>query len=280
MGLCPKRLSLLLNEMDSDRLNEAMISLTNLVSRLRGPGGCPWDAEQTDLSVGLYLLEEAYEVLDAIEKSAPDQVCQELGDLLFHIVFLAQLAEERKEFDFAEVVEGIRDKMIHRHPHVFGKTEVKSVKEVALNWAKIKRREKESNQESTSFLEDVPMNLPALLGSHRLSERAAKAGLPGIDGKEAWDRAQERFETLRSEMENEETERFSDAIGDLILDLVHSARERGLNAESILRHSNRRFLNHFAKMEEDLRDSGIDPETATPEQMEDAWKRVKTRVVS
>lgn len=265
--------------MDSDRLNEAMISLTNLVSRLRGPGGCPWDAEQTDLSVGMYLIEEAYEVLDAIEKSAPRHLCEELGDLLFHIVFLAQLAEERKEFDFTEVVEGIRDKMIHRHPHVFGKTKVKSVNEVAFNWAKIKRREKGGLHEKTSLLEDVPMNLPALLGSHRLSERAAKAGLPEINGKEAWDRAQKRFETLRASMENEESGRFSDAIGDLLLDLVNLAREQGLNAESILRGGNRKFLYHFEKMEKELRDSGIEPEAATPEQMGNAWKRVKTRMV-
>jgi MazG family protein len=273
-----KRPNLPINKMDSDRLTKAIVSLTNLVFRLRGPGGCPWDAEQTDSSVGMYLIEEAYEVLDAIEKSSPGDVCQELGDLLFHIVFLAQLAEERKEFDFVEVVERIKEKMIHRHPHVFGKTTVKSAKDVALNWAKIKRQEKGALNKTSSLLEDVPVNLPALLGAHRLSERAAKAGFHRMNVREAWDRAQKKFETLRSAVENEPSERLSQEMGEVLLSLVNLAREHGLNAENILRNSNRRFLTLFEKMERELRGSGIEPEEATPEQMEHAWKRVKTQV--
>jgi MazG family protein len=273
-----KRPNLPINKMDSDRLTKAIVSLTNLVFRLRGPGGCPWDAEQTDSSVGMYLIEEAYEVLDAIEKSSPGDVCQELGDLLFHIVFLAQLAEERKEFDFVEVVERIKEKMIHRHPHVFGKTTVKSAKDVALNWAKIKRQEKGALNKTSSLLEDVPVNLPALLGAHRLSERAAKAGFHRMNVREAWDRAQKKFETLRSAVENEPSERLSHEMGEVLLSLVNLAREHGLNAENILRNSNRRFLTLFEKMERELRGSGIEPEEATPEQMEHAWKRVKTQV--
>lgn len=273
-----KRPNLPLNKMNSDRLAKAIVSLTNLVFRLRGPGGCPWDAEQTDLSVRMYLLEEAYEVLDAIEKSSPGDVCQELGDLLFHIVFLAQLAEERKEFDFVEVVEKIGEKMVHRHPHVFGKTTVKSAKEVVINWAKLKRLEKGDLDKTTSLLEDVPMNLPALLGSHRLSERAAKAGFHSIDVRETWDRVQRKFEKLKSAVENEDTDRLSDEMGELLFSVVNLAREHGLNAENILRKSNRRFLDLFDEMERELRSSGIEPESATPEQKENAWKRVRTQV--
>ena len=273
----PKRLRLPKSKMDTDEVTRAIISLTNLASRLRGPGGCPWDARQTDSSVGTYLIEEAYEVLDAIEKSSPTDVCQELGDLLFHIVFLAELAEERKEFDFVEVIENIKEKMIQRHPHVFGKTKVKNVKDVALNWAKIKRQEKGVLNESPSLLEDVPMKLPALLGSHRLLGRAAKAGFHSTNVRESWERVRSQFETLRSAVEDEDSDRFSGEIGALLLSLVNLALGYGLNAEEILRRANRQFLERFEKMERILREGGIEPEKATPEQMEHAWKRVKTQ---
>ena len=128
--------------MDSDRLSKAIVALTNLVARLRGPEGCPWDARQTDSTIKIYLIEEAFEVLDAIEKSSPEDVCLELGDLLFQVLFLARLADERNEFDFIDVVEKITKKMIHRHPHVFGEVKVNSAEDVANNWANIKKAEK------------------------------------------------------------------------------------------------------------------------------------------
>ena len=277
MRLSLKRPNLPINKMDADRLTKAIVSLTQLVFRLRGPGGCPWDAEQTDSSVKLYLLEEAYEVLDAIDKSSPGDVCEELGDLLFHIVFLARLAEERKEFDFVDVVERIKKKMIHRHPHVFGTTKVKNAKEVSLNWAKMKRQEKGALNKKNSLLEDVPRNLPALLWAHRMSERVAKAGFQRMDVGEAWDRVRRKFETMSSALENEDADRFSGEMGELLLSLVNLARKHGLNAENILRNSNRSFLDCFEKMEMELRGSGIEPEEATPEQMEHAWKKAKAR---
>jgi len=266
-----------LNEMDSDRLSKAIVALANLVARLRGPGGCTWDAKQTDSSLGIYLLEEAYEVLDAIEISSPGDVCQELGDLLFQILFMAKLAEERKEFDFIEVIERITEKMIRRHPHVFGKTMVDSAEDVALNWAKIKKREKGASYETSSLLESVPMNLPALLRAHRLSERAAKEGLQRVNSNETWVWAQKRFEKLRSAIKNEDRVQVADDMGELLFSLVNLAREHGLNAENTLRISNRRFLDRFENMERELKASGIEPEKATPEQMEHAWKRVKSR---
>ena len=123
--------------MDINRSADAIRSLVKLVARLRGPGGCPWDAEQTDDTIKIYLLEEAYEVLDALEDASPGEVCSELGDLLFQILFLTQLASEREEFDFNGVVEGITEKMTRRHPHVFGDTKVNGSEDVASNWAVI-----------------------------------------------------------------------------------------------------------------------------------------------
>ena len=133
--------------MEPDKLSGALLALVELVARLRGPGGCPWDAKQTDETLKIYLLEEAYEVLDAVERSSPRQVCQELGDLLFQILFLAHLAEERQEFDLVDVLETIREKMIRRHPHVFGDVAVETAEDVAENWAEIKRNEKEGKGE-------------------------------------------------------------------------------------------------------------------------------------
>ena len=152
--------------MNSNRLSKAVVALTDLVTRLRSPAGCPWDAKQTDSTLKMYLLEEAYEVLDAIENSSPEDVCLELGDLLFQILFLAQLAAERKEFDFTDVVEKITEKMIRRHPHVFGETRVADAEDVKRNWAKIKAKEKEAARKTSSVVESVSMNLPALLRAH------------------------------------------------------------------------------------------------------------------
>ena len=165
--------------MELNRLSSAIVELARLVGRLRSPGGCPWDARQTDSTIKMYLLEEAYEVLEAVEGSSPMDVCQELGDLLFQILFLAQLAAEREEFDFTDVVEGITEKMIHRHPHVFGGVSVETAEDVALNWAKIKREEKKEAGRTTSQLDGVPEGLPALSRAHRLSERATRADAKG-----------------------------------------------------------------------------------------------------
>jgi tetrapyrrole methylase family protein/MazG family protein len=128
--------------MNKDQLAKALSALSDLVSRLRGPEGCPWDREQTDSSIKMYLLEEAYEVLDAIENGSPEGVCEELGDLLFQIIFLASLAEVRGEFDLTEVMEKIASKMIRRHPHVFGDAQVKNPAEVSKNWEEIKKNGK------------------------------------------------------------------------------------------------------------------------------------------
>ena len=147
--------------MSKDRLSNALSALWELVARLRGPGGCPWDAKQMDSDVKMYLLEEAYEVLDAIEKESPDDVREELGDLLFQIIFLCSLAADRGEFDLAEVMEEIGDKMIRRHPHVFGGEKVNSPSEVSHNWARIKREEKGDNGSASDSLRDVPLDLPA-----------------------------------------------------------------------------------------------------------------------
>ena len=228
--------------MDKDDLSRSLIDLYDLILRLRGPDGCPWDARQTDSSIKMYLLEEAYEVLDSIERESPDDVCQELGDLLFQIIFLARLAEEREEFDLKDVMERIRDKMINRHPHVFGQVQVNGPDQVAENWAEIKKKEKGATENYLSLLHSIPTNLPALLMAHRLSERASSMGIDRPNSEEIWDGVEEEFEGLRKAILIGNKKRSGEKIGDLLFNLVELARDLGLNAEHLLRHNRQNFI--------------------------------------
>lgn len=264
-------------KMDPDRLSKAIEALLNLVARLRGPGGCPWDAKQTDSTVRMYLLEEAYEVLEAIEKSSSKEVCMELGDLLFQILFLAQIAAERNEFDFIEVVEGITEKMIHRHPHVFGEVRVNGAEDVADNWAEIKNKEKGALNDSISQLEGIPANLPALLRAHRLSERASRANLDWADEDEIWGKVEAQFNKLKIAATAKERDLVAEPMGQLLFDLVNLGRRWGINAEDLLRIANQDFLKCVVKMERDLKSSGSTLEKSTPEQIRQAWDRVRSQ---
>ena len=261
--------------MDPNRLSSAICSLAELIVRLRGPDGCPWDARQTDSSIKVYLIEEAYEVLEAIERSSPQDVCMELGDLFFQILFLAGIAEERKEFDFIDVIESVTEKMIRRHPHVFGNTRVDSVEEVAVNWAKIKKEEKGRSYDTSSLLQDVPAGLPALLRAHRLSQRASTAGFDWQNAGEVLKKVREELAELESALFNEDNDEVAEEIGDLMFSLVNLSRHMGFNAEHLLRLANQKFLERFEMMEKRLKSSGIPLEDATPRQMEQAWEEVK-----
>jgi nucleoside triphosphate diphosphatase len=228
--------------MEPNRLSGALLALVELVARLRGPGGCPWDAKQTDETLKIYLLEEAYEVLDAVESSSPRQVCQELGDLLFQILFLAHLAEERQEFDLVDVLETIKEKMIRRHPHVFGDAEVKNAEDVAENWAEIKRNEKGGAGGESSALKGIPGNLPALLKAHRMGERAEREGLEVHEGGSVWKGVEARFGRLETAVNTGDRDAVGRDLGELLLSLTHLARKGGFNAESLLREANRQYL--------------------------------------
>jgi MazG family protein len=232
--------------MDRHRLSQALTDLYDLVARLRGPDGCPWDARQTDASVRMYLLEEAYEVLDASEKDLPPEVCQELGDLLFQIIFLAYMGEERGDFDLVDVMERIHQKMVRRHPHVFGRVKVESAEQVSQNWARIKESEKEGNGDGASPLESIPPGLPALLRAHRLGERADKMSRAAADGEDMWDRTRRGFAALEGSIAEEDAERVAQRIGRVLFDLANLARHRGWNAEELLRSANREFAENFS----------------------------------
>lgn len=231
--------------MDREALSRAVTGLHELVARLRGPGGCPWDAEQTEDTVKMYLLEEAYEVLDAVERGTAEGLCHELGDLFFQILFLCRLAEEKGEFDFQKVVEEIHRKMIHRHPHVFGSLRVSNSDEVAENWREIKKKEKAGSGAAHSPIEGVPAALPALLRAHRLKERLSGKDAVRVDHEQAWKRVEEGVERLRQGLASEEREKAGEEMGDLLLELADLARTLGFNGEHLLRMANRRFLDRL-----------------------------------
>ena len=229
--------------MDKQRLSEALVSLYDIMKKLRGPNGCPWDAKQTDATVKMYLLEEAYEVLDAVESEEPSAVCEELGDLIFQVLFLAFLAEERRAFSLLDVMEGIKDKMIRRHPHVFGDQEVKDADVVAKNWKTIKRREKGSigNRDMASAFESIPAALPALLRAHRLIERAPR-GSKGAGRKAQGALIHNICHRITQAMERGDRARLGEEIGNLLFQTAGLAWEWGLNAEHLLRQANQRFM--------------------------------------
>ncbi len=228
--------------MNKDQLARALIALSDLVSRLRGPEGCPWDREQTDSSIKMYLLEEAYEVLDAIENGSPEGVCEELGDLLFHIIFLASLAEVRGEFDLTEVMEKIASKMIRRHPHVFGEVQVKNPAEVSRNWEEIKKTEKGASYAFKPLLERVPIDLPALMRAHRLIERALQSNMDLKNETKIRETVHKEYEELQRAIAEEDKERIGILVGELLFSLANLARHFGSNAEDALRGANKKFI--------------------------------------
>jgi MazG family protein len=263
--------------MNKDALSEAVSNLISLALRLRGPDGCPWDALQTDSTIKIYLLEEAYEVLDAIERGSPDDVCLELGDLLFQIIFLVILAGERREFDLVKVIEKVTEKMIKRHPHVFGNASVDGPAEVSENWQRIKMSEKGGPKSFSSLLQDVPVNLPALLRAHRLGERASKVGFDWEGREEIWDKVKEEFEELNETLTGNDKDRIGEEIGDLLLSLVNMARHWGMNSELLLRDANQKFLKRFQEMEKELDRSGVDLSRASSDEMNRAWEEIKDK---
>jgi len=221
---------------------DVFTALWSLVERLRGPGGCPWDAKQTAESIKTYLLEEAYEVADAVERDSPEDVCHELGDLLFQVLFMASIYKGSGDFDLPEVLETIRKKMVRRHPHVFGPVEVNSAEEVAANWEKIKKEELGLSENDRWPLEKVPENLPALLRAYRLMERAERHRLLAPGDEERWSEVQEKWSALKEAVLDGDRQRIATTIGEALFGLVAVARKWGLSAEDLLRDRNRHFI--------------------------------------
>jgi len=256
--------------------NSSFKDLIGLMARLRGPDGCPWDKKQTPESLKPFLIEECYEVIDALDEAEPAKIRDELGDLLFQIVFHSRIAEERGEFSIQDVITAIVEKMTRRHPHVFGADTLSTDKEVLAQWEIIKAKEK-AHQDRTSILEGVPRNLPSLLRAHRVQEKASRAGFDWNHLNEALPKLDEEIAEFKETLQSEDAGRIEDELGDVFFTLVNISRFVGVNPEDALRKTISKFIDRFRHIEEYAANSGRTLNDMSIEEMERLWQESKTK---
>jgi len=250
--------------------------LTELVKRLRGPDGCPWDREQKPSNIKSYLIGEVYEVLDAIDLKNPLKIKEELGDLLFLIIFLVDIFSERGDFDIYETIGTVMEKMIRRHPHVFGDKRVKDTDEVKANWCKIKEEEGKPVTDE-SILDGVPEFLPALFQAQLLTQKASRVGFDWQTAHQVVSKIEEELEELKKSIERGENKAIEDEMGDLFFSLVNLGRFMEIDSEKALRKTNKKFINRFNYIEKSLRDAGRNIKHASLEEMDQLWEKIKER---
>jgi MazG family protein len=262
--------------------------LVEIMATLRGPNGCPWDKQQDFNSLKPMLVEEVYEVLEAVEEKNFDGLSEELGDLLLHVVFHAQLGKESGQFDINTVLSKISEKLVRRHPHVFGNETASSPEEVIKNWEAIKAQEKAAKlknrpPEQRSLLEGIPSKLPAIHEAHQISSRAARVGFdwPDVDG--IFEKLQEEIHELREVIaegeDGDRRERLEDEIGDMLFVIVNIARYLKIDSESALKRANRKFKSRFQYMENELAKQGKTIDQVSLDEMEALWQKAKSEGV-
>jgi len=254
----------------------AMDRLLQIMAALRDPAsGCPWDVEQTFQTIAPYTLEEAYEVHDAITRGNLNDLREELGDLLLQVVFHAQMAAEQKAFTFDDVVSSLCEKLIYRHPHVFGDVKVNNAADVVGVWDARKKEEKKPDG-NTSALDDVTQGLPALMRAQKLQKKAAKAGFVWKDLESCWAKVEEELDEVKVEIaQNPKSPQTAEELGDLIFCLVNYARMAGHDAESMLTRTNSKFETRFRAMEDILNSENRSLSSITLQEMLEAWKKTK-----
>ena len=258
----------------SHETGKAFEKLVEIIARLRGEDGCPWDREQTHESLKGNLLEETYEVIDAIDAGDADEFCAELGDLMMQIVLHAQLADERGQFSIKDSMENIAEKLVRRHPHVFGKAEVASAEEVLHQWEEIKAGEKDS-EERASVLDGIPKALPALARAMEISKRAAKTGFEWPDLDAVVEKLDEEAGELKRELSAGDREAIAEEIGDLLFTIVNVARWAKVDPEDALRGMTKRFAARFQQIEKAARANGREVKEMTIQEMDAVWDRAK-----
>jgi MazG family protein len=258
------------------RAAAAVERLLSIMERLRGPGGCPWDREQTLQTLRPYALEETYEVLEAIDGGDAGEHREELGDLLLQIVFQAQLRKEEGAFDFADVAEAISGKLVSRHPHVFGDAEVKDAEGVLRQWAALKREEKRKKGGGKSVLEGVPREMPALARADRLTEKASRIGFDWPDPAGARAKVAEELEELDAAVAAGDRAAMEHELGDVLFALANFGRKLSLAPEEALRGTIARFISRFDHVERELERRGVPPGTATLAEMDALWDVAKS----
>lgn len=255
--------------------------LTDIMARLRAKDGCPWDREQTHQSLLPYLVEESCEYIDSVQENDKEHMCEELGDVLFQVVFHSQVAKDNGDFSIDDVVNGICEKMIRRHPHVFGDAEANTPSDVSRRWDKIKAQEKNNLKHAgESIMDKVSKSMPTLARSQDIIRRVARVGFDWGEAGPVFDKAQEEFAEFRAEMENISAEnknidRLEDEFGDIMFSLVNVARHCGFNANIALQRANSKFEKRFREVERLAKAEGKEVKDESAERLQEFWKQAK-----
>ncbi len=245
--------------------------IKHIVEALRGENGCPWDKRQTPKTIKNYLLEEAYELVDAIERGSHQAIKEELGDLLFLIVFLAYLYEEVGKFDLKNVIDTVEEKMIRRHPHVFGGVKVRDEREIRVRWQKIKSEEKLQS----SILDGIPKALPALMLAYKVGSRAATVGFDWQRAEDVILKVEEEIEEFKRALKQGNRDRIEEELGDILFSCVNLARLLNIQPEEALRKTVYKFKDRFQFIEKRLKEQGKDLEETSLKEMDALWERAK-----
>lgn len=247
--------------------------LVEIIDRLRAPDGCPWDREQTNQSLLPYFIEEAYELIESVDEENWDTVKEELGDLLLHVVFQASIGEDDGKFKLEDSLTNVNEKLVRRHPHVFGDVQADAAFHAKQNWESQKHKEKRRK----SRLDGVPKNLPALVQAQRLQQKASYAGFDWDNIDRVWDKVYEEIEELKEAQSNDLRDHIAEEIGDVLFALVNLSRYLDIPAEDALRQTNQKFTSRFSKVEEGIKAQGKELEDATLKEMDAIWELAKEK---
>ena len=250
--------------------SEAFLRFLNVLDTLRVK--CPWDAKQTNESLRANTIEEVYELTDALLADDTENIKKELGDVLLHIGFYSKIADEKGKFDIADVCNALTDKLIFRHPHIYGNIEANSPEEVSKNWEQIKLKEKGGNK---TVLSGVPVSLPSLIKANRIQEKAANVGFDWEQKEQVWDKVKEETSEVEAEIKNGDKEKLEEEFGDLMFAIINAARLYGVNPENALEKTNRKFIRRFSYLEAKAKELGKSLKEMTLAEMDEIWNEAK-----
>ncbi len=253
--------------------------LLEIIDILRAPDGCPWDREQTPASVKKYILEECYELADAIDQQDPEEVCGELGDIFFMLLFIGRMYEENGDFEIARSLKLIEEKMIRRHPHIFADVKVNGTDDVTANWQNIKAQEARDSGRKHSVLGNLPKALPALQRAFRVGERASRVGFDWEKADDLWEKIDEETAELKQAVNRADTAEMEEEVGDLLFTISNLSRKLGINPEDALQKATAKFITRFHAMEQLLEEQGTPLPGASMQEMDRAWDQIKSKKV-
>lgn len=257
---------------------DAFDKLVEIIETLRAPGGCPWDRKQTHSSLKPYVIEEAYEVVDAIEQESGAKLADELGDLILQVVLHAQIGKEEGSFDIETVLNCINEKMVRRHPHVFSDATVSGTEEVLQNWEEIKKQENKDQPKDASVMDQVPLSLPALYRASKMQKKAARLGFDWPDSQGPWQKIREEIEEFDQELKSgQDRKRMEEEFGDILFSLVNLSRKLDMDAEDALQMATKKFETRFRHVEKRATEDGKSMRDYSLEELDVFWDEAKEK---